>query len=186
MTATAASASSSGPADDDALAGGQTVGLDHERRADRADVGARRAGVGEGARGGGRDAVAAHQLLGEDLAALELGGGAAGAEDPQPVRLEEVDDAGGQRRLGADDGQVDRALAGEGEQPAACPRRRSARRSATGRIPPLPGAQNSSRTRGLCRSFQARACSRPPPPTTRIRIDSSLSPCLVFEVPDAR
>ena len=34
----------------------------------------------------------------------------------------------------------------------------------------VAGAQNSAETFGLCASFQSRACSRPPPPTTRIRI----------------
>src|SRR5205814_4224375 len=33
-------------------------------------------------------------------------------------------------------------------------------------VPPLPGATNTFCTRGLCASFQASACSRPPAPTT--------------------
>src|SRR5581483_7026588 len=37
-------------------------------------------------------------------------------------------------------------------------------------MPALPGAQKISVTRGDCRSFHTRACSRPPPPKTRIRI----------------
>ena len=162
------------PADDDPLAGGQAVGLDHERRPGLADVGARRAGVGEGARGRGRDAVAAHELLGKALAALELGGGAAGAEDPQAVLREEVDDAGAERRLGTDDREADRLSLAK----ASSPRRSLAAigtQLATAPIPPFPGAQNTSRTRGLWRSFQASACSRPPLPTTRIRMPVSVS-----------
>ncbi|OQC23994.1 MAG: hypothetical protein BWX71_01927 [Deltaproteobacteria bacterium ADurb.Bin072] len=34
-------------------------------------------------------------------------------------------------------------------------------------IPPLPGAQNTSSTRGLAAIFQHSACSLPPDPTTR-------------------
>ena len=34
-------------------------------------------------------------------------------------------------------------------------------------VPPLPGAQKTSRTFGDSRSFTAMACSRPPPPTTK-------------------
>src|SRR5690348_16212972 len=37
-------------------------------------------------------------------------------------------------------------------------------------MPALPGAQKISVTRGDCRSFHTKACSRPPPPKTRIRI----------------
>ena len=39
--------------------------------------------------------------------------------------------------------------------------------SAWAAVPAFPGAQKSSVTRGLWRIFQARACSRPPFPTTR-------------------
>src|SRR6185436_1262903 len=34
-------------------------------------------------------------------------------------------------------------------------------------VPPFPGATNTFCTRGLCASFHAIACSRPPPPMTR-------------------
>src|SRR5205814_661889 len=49
------------------------------------------------------DVGRAEQVLAEDLAAFQFGGGAAGAEDSQPGRLEGIDDAGGQRSFGADD-----------------------------------------------------------------------------------
>jgi hypothetical protein len=42
----------------------------------------------------------------------------------------------------------------------------SARRA----VPGLPGAQKTFSASGLWAIFQTRACSRPPPPTTRIRI----------------
>jgi prevent-host-death family protein len=46
--------------------------------------------------------------------------------------------------------------------------------SATWAIPALPGAQNSFVHRGDAAIAQHRACSRPPPPTTRIRISQPL------------
>jgi hypothetical protein len=45
--------------------------------------------------------VARHELLGEILRGLELRRGAHRAEDPEASFLESVDDAGGERRLGA-------------------------------------------------------------------------------------
>src|SRR5688572_18581586 len=45
-------------------------------------------------------------------------------------------------------------------------------------VPPLPGATNTFCTRGLCASFHAIACSRPPLPMTRSFISMS-------EMPDA-
>ena len=47
--------------------------------------------------------------------------------------------------------------------------------SASAAIPPFPGAHQIFSTRGLCFSFHTSACSRPPPPSTRIfiRISSS-------------
>src|SRR3954447_8679846 len=41
-------------------------------------------------------------------------------------------------------------------------------------MPPLPGAQIISVTRGDCRNFHTRACSRPPPPITRTFIEEEL------------
>ena len=46
----------------------------------------------------------------------------------------------------------------------------SSRFTASRAVPALPGAQKISFTRGLERSFQASACSRPPCPTIRIFI----------------
>lgn len=40
-------------------------------------------------------------------------------------------------------------------------------------MPAFPGAQKTSVVRGDCRSFHTKACSRPPPPKTRIRITFS-------------
>ena len=93
--------------DDHALARGQAVGLDDDRGAAALDVGVRQRGVGEGLVLGGRDAMALHERLREVLRRFELGGRPRGAEDPQPATTEQVDDARGQRRLGADDGEGD-------------------------------------------------------------------------------
>ena len=45
--------------------------------------------------------------------------------------------------------------------------------SASSEIPPLPGAHQIFSTAALCLSFQTIACSRPPPPITRIFISFS-------------
>src|SRR5437764_8431718 len=47
--------------------------------------------------------------------------------------------------------------------------------SAISQVPPLPGAQKIRSACGDCRSFHARACSRPPLPITRILMEDSTS-----------
>ena len=104
-----------GRGDHHALARGEPVGLDHDRRALGVDVAVRRGGVGEGRVARGRDAVPRHEGLGVVLRALELRRRLRRAEDRQPRRPEGVDDARGQRRLGPDHGQR-RVLAREGDE----------------------------------------------------------------------
>ena len=53
------------------------------------------------------------KLLAKRLRALELGGGASRPEDAQAARAEEVDDAGGERGLRSDHGQLDALARGE-------------------------------------------------------------------------
>ncbi len=98
---------------DHALAGGEAVGLDHDRRAVFAHVGLGGLGVGEVAvaRGGRAHGVA--DLLGEGLRRLQPRGRRRGPEDREARVAQHVGYAGGQRRLGADDHQVDGVLAGE-------------------------------------------------------------------------
>ena len=74
--------------DDDAFAGGEAVHLDDVRRAEVVqgvvDRSWRRADV----RAGGRDVGGRHDLLGEGLAALELGGRGGRAEDEETALVE--------------------------------------------------------------------------------------------------
>ena len=65
---------------------------------------------------GGGHANAFHQLFGEGLAAFELRRCCGRTEGLETVCLEAVDDAAGQGIVGADDGQADVALFGEGDQ----------------------------------------------------------------------
>ena len=93
--------------DHDALAGGQAVGLDHDRGAFLINMGVGQGRIGEGLVAGGRDVVPDHEGLGVVLRAFQLRSGFGGAEDFQATGAEHVHDASGQRRLGADDRQGD-------------------------------------------------------------------------------
>jgi hypothetical protein len=64
----------------------------------------------------GRHIGVAHQFLGEHLARLDLGRRLRGPEDAQALFLKGIDDAVGQRRLGADDGQAYALLFGETDE----------------------------------------------------------------------
>ena len=101
---------------DHALAGGQTVGLDHDGRALLADVGDGLADVGEVAVGGGGNMVAGEKVLGEGLGAFQLRRALCRAEAAQAGVTEGVHHAQHQWRLGADDGLGDVVVAGEGHQ----------------------------------------------------------------------
>src|SRR5947207_667380 len=72
------------------------------------------AGVTMGVR---EHALVAEQLLGEGLRALEARGGGRRAEGAEAGGGEAVDQAQGQRQLGADDGEIDVALLGEAQEP---------------------------------------------------------------------
>ena len=91
-----------------ALAGGEPVGLDDDRRALRAHIVLRRRRRGEPLVGGGRDVVRPAQVLGEALGAFEAGGGLARAERLDAGGREIIDDAGAERRLRPDHDQIDR------------------------------------------------------------------------------
>ncbi len=93
--------------DDDSLAGRQAVVLDDVRGAERVEGGLDLrdggADVGEGRRDVGRR----HDLLGEGLAPLEPGRLGARPEGGEAGRDERVGDPGDERRLRADDDEVD-------------------------------------------------------------------------------
>ncbi|OPZ01834.1 MAG: hypothetical protein BWZ09_02637 [Alphaproteobacteria bacterium ADurb.BinA305] len=99
-----------------ALARGQAIGLDHDRRTLGVDVGVCGGGIREGLVLRGRDVVADEELLGEVLRALELGGGLGRTEDRQAGGAEGIDHASRQRRLGADHGEGDVLVLGELDQ----------------------------------------------------------------------
>lgn len=94
----------------DALAGGQSVGLDDVGGAEVVECRrgfVHRAGVH---RASGRDARFGHDPLGERLGALELRGGLARTEDRDAAGAQRVGDTGDERGLGPDDDQVDVVL----------------------------------------------------------------------------
>jgi len=93
--------------DDDALAGGESVGLDHQWIDEFVQCAPGLGGIagcGKSSRG---DAVAHHKLFGEDLAALQLGGSAGRAEDAESRSLESIDNAVNQGRFGTDNREID-------------------------------------------------------------------------------
>ena len=154
---------------DDALAGGEAVGLDDDRRALRLDVGRGLVGVGEALIGAGRNVVALAQLLGEALRALELRGllrraegldaglgkavgqaHASGASGPTTTKS--IFSRWAERHLAGD------VLGGDGD--------------AFGHLGDagIAGRAVELVHRGEAAIAQHSACSRPPPPTTRIRM----------------
>jgi len=99
-----------------ALAGGQAVGLDDDRRAVRTHVGQCGSELGEHRIARGGNVVAVQEILGEGLGAFQLRGHRARAEDAQAGGAETVDHAGHQRHFGADHGEIDFLLARKLEQ----------------------------------------------------------------------
>ena len=125
----------------------------------------RRSGIREGLETGGRNVVAGHEALGKILGGFELGGFLGRAEDLQATSPKNIDHAGRQRRLGADDGEVNLVLLGElsegfriGEVDVF--QFVLARRAGIAR-----GDIDLLQAAGLARR-QAMACSRPPEPIT--------------------
>jgi len=96
-----------GAAQDDALAGGESVGLDDDRRPVDADefLGGDR--LVEAPEDAGRDVVFLAQVLHETLGAFEARRGGRRPERLDPAYLKAVDDAGDQRAFRPDDDEVD-------------------------------------------------------------------------------
>ncbi len=91
--------------DDHALARGQAVGLDDNRRAFFTQIGQGRLDLGEVLIVGGRDLVTRQEVLGKRLGAFKLRSTGGRTEAVQATAAEQVDDACNQRYFGADDGQ---------------------------------------------------------------------------------
>ncbi len=92
--------------DDGALAGGEARGFHDDGSPVPADV---HLGLLEGVEApvrGRRYARLLHERFGEGLGALDLGGALHRSENRKAPLLEHIDDAGDQRRLGTDEGQV--------------------------------------------------------------------------------
>ena len=105
-------------ADEHALALGQAGRLDHDGFVARGDVGLGVLEVVERAALGGGDGTGPHDLLGERLVGLDLGGVAGGTEGLDACGLEGIDNAGGQRVFRADHGKIDPLVLGEGHKAA--------------------------------------------------------------------
>ncbi len=167
---------------DHALARGQPVGLDHDRRAlarERSPLPCR---VGKSRPGGGGRAAGVADLLGEGLRGLQPRRLLAGAEAQDAGLAQPVGDACGKRRLGTDDDEVDAVVDGESPRPARRPRMssdgafgdpprsrhcrapRSAGRTWGSASPPRPAHVRARRRRGSgcsCRTAPLSPCLRP-------------------------
>ena len=99
--------------DDDALPGREPVGLDHDRRALRLHIGARRRGIGEAPVARGRDVKPRAEVFHEALRAFEPRRRRRGAEGLDARFLEPVGEAGHKGALGPDDDEIDLFLARE-------------------------------------------------------------------------
>ncbi len=125
----------------DALAGGEPVGLDHDRRGHPSQVFlCRRRGV-EALIGGGRDVVRPAQILGEALGAFEPRRRLGRAERLDAGGFEVVDEARDQRRFRADHHEVDGLGLAEGDDRAVIGAIERACIRPPGRCPHCPGAQ---------------------------------------------
>jgi hypothetical protein len=89
------------------------VSLDDDRGAVLADIGFRRFGLAEMAKGGGRNMVRLAKFFGEDLRTLELPRGPGRSERLEAGGVEIIDDPGGDRRIRADHDKIHGVTAAE-------------------------------------------------------------------------
>ena len=89
-----------------AFACGQTVGLDHDRRADLVDIGMGGSRIVEGVECSGGNAVTLHEGFAERLGAFQLGSSLCGAKNAQARSPKDIHHARGQRRFGAHHGEI--------------------------------------------------------------------------------
>ena len=148
---------------DNALAGGQTIGLDNDRGAFFMDVFLGGVALVEGGVPGRGNIVTLAEVLHEYLRAFQLGRSSGGTESLDSLRFQVVDKTRDQRSFRTDDDEIDFFRLREVDQGAGVPGgdidaggdrgdARVARRAV------------KFRQRGF-RDRPASACSRPPPPT---------------------
>ena len=154
-------------ADDGTLARGEAVGLDHDGRAQLAAVRAGRLRAREDAKGRGGNPVARHQVLREDLRALDPRRGLARPEDGEAGRAQPIREPEGEGQFRSHDDQIGAAPAARARRARRRRRPSRERNRACAAMPGLPGAATRAPRCSLCASFHASACSRPPPPTSR-------------------
>ena len=95
---------------------GQAIGLDHNRRGVRFDIGMRRHRFGEGAVCSSGNVMAHHKIFGEIFGGFELRGGLGRAKYFEPRRTKCIDHTRCQGRFRANHGEIDFFLLREGEQ----------------------------------------------------------------------
>ena len=100
-------------ADNDALPGCQARRLDHHGRPEPARSVLRRRDLRVHLRASRRDPLVQHELFRERLRRLNLRGGLRRSEDGQTGGPEVIDDARSQRRLGANDREIDGSFSRE-------------------------------------------------------------------------
>ena len=151
-----------------------TTGIAELARRDRVERRVRGIADAEARR---RHAVPRHEVLRERLARFERRGGLGRTDDRAPRGREQVDDAEAERQLGSDDGEIHRFALRDVQDRARVRRCRRARSARARRFRDCPGRRSPSSRRARAASFHAIACSRAPPPTTRIFMESRLIPC---------
>ncbi len=98
------------------LAGGEAIGLDHDRRAMPVEIGAGGGGIVEACPGGGRDGGLPGDFLGEGFRAFQPRRRGTRAAAANAARGEEIGDPGDQRRFRARHHEIDPGRDGERDQ----------------------------------------------------------------------
>jgi hypothetical protein len=96
--------------------------------------------------------VPGHEALGEILRTFELSGFPGRAEDLQTAGAKQVDDAGGERRFRADDGEMDASVLLAKSASASGSLRLTFSSSRSRAVPALPGATKTFCRPGFCQA----------------------------------
>src|SRR5215471_16373932 len=102
--------------DDDALALGEAIGLDHDGMGEGAEIRLRCCSIVETLVGRGRDAVLGAEIFDVAFRRLELSRRRRGAERLDSSGLKTIGETGGQRRFRPDHGKIDAGGFGEGNE----------------------------------------------------------------------